>query len=249
MTIQVLDVYHSNRVDFPFEKATGTDGVLIKGGQGQYLEYFHRKCTFIDQARDVGLPWGVFWQMDARYSPESHKAALKQGWPDGNFGPLGLWLACELPFYPCPDWLYNRMQFRGCKPVMSVWDGIAEWSGEAPGIYTSISKWNLIFGRAPDQVQLRLAFMAPLWVAQYKVKAPQHFGLWDHWDLWQYTENPDYSIAREEWWTERMQSWERTAKSPVTGGASSPQSNASSSPSQSQPSHRPISRRLRRPER
>lgn len=191
---QILDIYSGNRVDFDFEKATGTDGVLIKGGQGQWPDYHKRGCKFIDECERVGLPWGIFWQYDARYSPESHKATIKNYWSNG-FGQLGLWLACEFPFYPMLDFIYNRLPYASYKNIMSVWDGIGSWWGEVPGIYTSISKWNLMFGRAPEAVKIELATFARLWVAQYRVKQPAKIGEWASYDLWQYTENPDYSVC------------------------------------------------------
>lgn len=192
--IQILDIYHANKVDLAHEKATGTNAVLIKGGQGSFQEYRYRKCTFIEQCEALDLPWGIYWQMDARYSPIAHKAAIKNSFPDANFGKLGLYLACELPFYPCPDWMYGKMPYAYYKPIESVWRGMYEFSGKYPGIYCSISKWNLIFGRMPTALKQEFADKCDLWQAQYKVSKPDKLGLWPSWKMWQYTENPDYSV-------------------------------------------------------
>lgn len=194
MTIRILDIYSGNRVDLAHEQATGTDAVIIKGGQGQYQEYRYKKCDFIAQCDALGLPYGIYWQMDARYSPESHKAAIKNSFPDANFGKLGLYLACELPYYPLPDWLYGKMPYAYYKPIESVWRGMKTFSGKYPNIYCSISKWNLIFGKMPAALKQEFADNCMLWQAQYKVIKPDHVGLWPSWTLWQYTENPDYSV-------------------------------------------------------
>jgi GH25 family lysozyme M1 (1,4-beta-N-acetylmuramidase) len=194
MTIQILDIYQGNKYDPQQEASTGTDAVLIKGGQGEYLDLEAHKSTYIADTEAAGLPWGIFWQMDARYSPEKHKAAIKGFYDRHGFGRLGLWLACEYPFYPCTDWIYGRMPYAYYKPIESVWRGIAEYTGKVPGIYTSISKWRLIFGLSPLALQQEFATKAKLWVAQYKISKPDQIGQWPNWWFWQYMAEPDYSI-------------------------------------------------------
>lgn len=89
MTYQILDIYYDNPFDAVKEKATGTDGVIIKMGQGQYMDYFVKKCHYIDDCERVGLPWGTYYLPDARYSPESSKAAFKSVLhAKADFGPL-----------------------------------------------------------------------------------------------------------------------------------------------------------------
>jgi hypothetical protein len=195
VTIQILDIYQGNKFNAQREAATGTDAVLIKGGQGQYHDYIEHKCKYVEDCIETGLPWGIFWQMDARYSPESHKAAIKEFHDLIGFGELGLWLACEKPFYPCPDWMYSRMPFAFYKPIESVWRGITAYTGKAPGIYTSPSMWKLIFGQCPKLLQAEFALKSELWVAQYEVDKPDQIGQWalGYW-FWQYTAEPDYSV-------------------------------------------------------
>ncbi len=212
---QILDIYSDNRVDFDQEVATGTDGVLIKGGQGHYQQYRVKKCNFIDQAKDHALPWGIFWQMDARYSPEGCKAAIKDSFPTGDFGPLGLWMACEFPYYSkIIERLYWTFPYAGYKKLEeSVWRGMFNSFGFYPGIYTSISKWNVIFKDCPIGLQQEFAARSRLWVAQYKIAAPDKIGAWVDYTLWQYTENPDYSVVHpnaEGWFNQ------------VTGGSVTP---------------------------
>jgi GH25 family lysozyme M1 (1,4-beta-N-acetylmuramidase) len=197
MTIQILDIYQGNKYDPGQEAATGTDAVLIKGGQGEYQDYEDHKCTYIDQTKQVNLPVGIFWQMDARYSPEKHKAAIKAFYDRHGFGELGLWLACEKPFYPCPDWLYSRMPYAFYKPIESVWRGIMDYTGKVPGIYTSPGMWRLIFGQCPLVLQQEFAAKANLWAAQYQVAKPDRIGQWYSWWFWQYQAEPDYSIFSE----------------------------------------------------
>jgi len=196
MTVQILDIYQGNPFDIEQEINTGTDAVLIKAGQGEYQDYIESRCNYIEQCEHAGLPWGVFWQMDARHSPESHKRALEVFEGAIGFGSLGLWLACEKPFYPCPDLVYSRMKYAYYKPIESVWRGMFTLTGRYPGIYTSPGMWNLIFGRCPPALQKEIAGKSKLWVAQYKVPQPDRIGQWPDYWFWQYQESPDYSISR-----------------------------------------------------
>jgi len=194
MPIQILDIYQGNPFNAVQEKATGTNAVLIKAGQGGTQDYLEHKCGYIEQCDHAGLPWGVYWQMDARYSPERHKAALKAFRDVIGFGQLGLWLACEKPFYPCPDWLYARMPYAFYKPVESIWRGLFEYTGVYPGIYTSPAMFKLIFGQCPLLLQYEFAEKARLWVAQYQVEKPDKIGPWSKYCFWQYQGEPDYSV-------------------------------------------------------
>ena len=198
MPIQILDIFQGNPFNAFQEKATGTDAVLIKAGQGSYQDYLEHKCNYIEQCDHAGLPWGVYWQMDARYSPERHKFALKTFHDAIGFGQMGLWLACEKPFYPCPDWLYARMPYAFYKPVESVWRGLFEYTGFHPGIYSSPAMWKLIFGGCPPALQSEFAAKARLWVAQYQVDKPEKIGLWSKYWFWQYQGEPDYSVFNGE---------------------------------------------------
>jgi hypothetical protein len=194
MTIQILDIYQGNKYDPQQEASMGTDAVLIKGGQGEYLDLEAHKSTYIADTEAAGLPWGIFWQMDARYSPEKHKAAIKGFHDRHGFGALGLWLACEKPFYPCPDWLYTAMPYGFYKPIESVWRGLTSYTGAIPGIYTSPAMWKLIFGQCPLSLQVEFAAKAYLWAAQYKVTKPDRIGQWLGYWFWQYQAEPDYSV-------------------------------------------------------
>lgn len=197
MSIQLLDIYSNNRVNFEQEKATGTDGIFLKGGQGEWPDVPRVHPEWFDQIDALDIPRGIYWQMDARISPEKHKAAIKRLFPDGNFGKLGLWLAVELPFYPLPDFMYWRFPYAGYKMIESVWRGVFAYTGKYPGIYTSISKWNLIFGACPLSLQAEFAEESKLWVAQYKVAQPSKIGAWgEDYTFWQYTENPDYNVYK-----------------------------------------------------
>lgn len=204
---QILDIYSGNRVDFAREKATGTDGILIKLGQGQYPDYLAKKCDFIQRTLDVGLPWGGFWQMDARYSPESTKAAIKQTLDVVGYGKLGFSLAVEFPYYPMPDFVYWTFPYCNYKNIESVWRGVYAHDNRYPDFYSSVSKWNLIMGsytnpdprKASRALQEEFAKLARKWAAQYGVQAPDPWGAWgSHYDWWQYTRDPDYSVMEDE---------------------------------------------------
>ena len=196
MSIQILDIFADNKFDADHEKATGTDGVIIKAGQGQYAEYLARKCKYIDECKRVGLPWGVYWVVDARFSPESQKAAIKQAfplWKAESFGPLGMWLDCEKPTIFMSDTIYRFLSYAYYKPVESIAQMILQTYGKQPGIYTSPGAWKLIFGACPKADQDWFA-QAPLWTAQYQVTKPQMYGSWKTALMWQYQGEPDYSV-------------------------------------------------------
>lgn len=206
MSIQLLDVYADNKVNFAEEKAVGVDGVIIKAGQGQYGEYFDKKCTFIDQVKALDLPWGIYWIVDARYSPESQKAALKQYFPDGNFGPLGLWLDVEKPVISMPEWYYKRLPYAFYKPIESIAQAMLDWSKTGLGIYTSPGQWQLCSGNIP-LAKMEWFAKLPLWSAQYKTVEPDLYGAWTKamLKMWQYQGEPDYSIILDEkWWFDKL---------------------------------------------
>lgn len=212
----IRNVYSSEwgRVNLDQEIATGTDGFLFKGGQGELADFPRIYPDYIKRIEDKGLPWGITWQCDARYSPERHKAGIKQWYPTGNFGKLGLWLCVEYPYYPIPfERLYWLFPFANYKNYESIWRGVFNYTGIYPGIYTSISKWNLIFGsytnpdpkKCPRALQEEIARESDLMVAQYGVSQPDVFGAWmGHWAVWQHRENPDYSVCDDEWFNKRV---------------------------------------------
>lgn len=189
--IKILDIYSANPFDADKEKATGTNGVIVKAGQGHAV-YKHRH--FLDECDRVGLPWGVYWLSDARYSPEGHKRAVKNTFPDGNFGKLGMWIDVEKPLIAMPDMMYRMLPYRYAEPIISLINGIIEYSGHRPGIYTSKGAYNLILSGAevPDRDFLGTL---PLWTAQYNphITRPDLYGSWTTWRYWQFREGPDHS--------------------------------------------------------
>ena len=190
MSIQILDVHPGGKFDIEHERAIGTDGVILKAGQG-HLEYkWHERAILCTMK---GMPWGVYWVVDARYNPEGHKRAIKAAFPAGDFGPLGLWLDVEKPVWTMPDIVYRRLPFAYYKPVESVAQGVIAYSGKRPGIYTSPGMFKLCFGIVPV-AKLRWLASLDLWSAQYKNSRPSLYGAWDKITLWQYQENPDYSV-------------------------------------------------------
>lgn len=196
MSIQVLDIYSGNAFNAEKEKATGTDAVIIKAGQGHAVYPYKAQ---VEQCKAVGLPYGLYWLCDARYSPEGHKAAIKTAFPTGDFGPLGLWLDVEKPLIAMPDWIYGKLPYAYYKPVESVWRGVYLYTGRYPGWYTSPGAWNVICWAMPVSLQDEIAEKADLWTAQYnnKIISPDLYGGWkrlNKWNLWQYQEGPDYSV-------------------------------------------------------
>lgn len=193
-SVQILDIYSGNKFDAEAEKATGVDGVIIKAGQGQNSGYLRDAYPHIAACARVGLPIGFYWLVDARYSPESHKAAIKAAFPAGDFGPLGLWLDVEKPALWMTDFVYRALPYAYYKPVESVWRGVHAYTGKYPGIYTSPGAWNLIMSAMPVTLQQEFAAKCDLWLAHYGVAVPRLVGAWTKYTMWQYQGEPDYSI-------------------------------------------------------
>lgn len=192
MKIQILDIFKGNAFDADKEKATGTDGVIIKGGQGGAI-YEHQ--SIIKECERVGLPWGIYWVSDARYAPEKHKAAIKIAFPTGDFGQLGIWIDVEKPIIIMPDAIYRLLPYRYAKPVISFAQGIIAYSGKFPGIYTALGAYQLILSGA-SQAEKEFLGSLDLWTAQYNshITQPDLYGAWKTWKYWQYMAEPDYSI-------------------------------------------------------
>ena len=200
MSIQVLDIVDGNAFDVEHEKAIGVDAVIVKAGQGQ-LEYKWR--SYIEQVKRAGLTWGLYWVVDARYSPESQKAALKASFPDGDFGPLGLWLDVEKPIIWMPEAIYKKLPYAFYKTIESIAQGMLGHSKTGVGIYTSPGQWQLCSGNVPKD-KLEWFALLPLWTAQYKTIKPDLYGAWKSAVLWQYQGEPDYSIVQDEaWWAKK----------------------------------------------
>ena len=204
MSIQVLDVYAGNKVDFAEEKACGIDGVIIKAGQGQYPQYHAEKCDFIDQCKALGLPWGVYWVVDARYSPESHKATIKQYWPDGEFGPLGPVARRGKAAHRHARGHLQETAVRILQTDREHRPCHAAHSKTGVGVYTSPGQWQLCSGNIPYDKQLFFAAL-PLWTAQFKTATIDLYGAWTKAVMWQYQGEPDYSrVLDVEWWTDKV---------------------------------------------
>lgn len=195
MTKQILDIYNGNRVDAAREKATGTDAVIIKAGQGQNWGYLRASAQQIADFKAVGLPVQYYWLVDARYSPESQKAAIKAAFPPAEWaGKLRLWLDIEKPLIAMPDWMYHKLKYAYAGPIESIAQMLlATYGPDSVGIYTSPNAYRLILGGA--SVARRQWFAQfPLWTAQYKNPKPDNYGYWTGPLMWQYQESPDYSV-------------------------------------------------------
>ncbi len=195
MTKQILDIYSGNRVNAEQEVATGTDAVIVKAGQGQNWGYLRDSQKIIQDFQALGIPVQYYWLVDARYSPESQKAAIKAAFPvDKWSGKLRLWLDIEKPVLSMPDWLYRKQKYAYAGPIESIAQMLLQSYGpNSVGIYTSPGAHYLIMGGASEARQRWFA-QFPLWTAQYKVSKPQMYGYWSNYLMWQYQENPDYSV-------------------------------------------------------
>lgn len=198
MTNRIIDLVDGNAFDVQAELAAGTVGIIVKAGQGQ-LEYNWRQYT--DQADRVGLPWGLYWVCDSRYSPESHKAAIKTAFPTGFFGQLGLWLDIEKPRIDMTDADYMKTPYHGYPLVISVWRGVQAYSGVYPNWYFGPGSWDLIIADMPKYLQDEISQKCNAWIAHYTANDhPDMRGSWSTWTLWQWREGPDLNRINPDWW-------------------------------------------------
>lgn len=190
--MRVIDLYEGNAWD------PGGDGYIFKAGQGQ-REYQWR--LHASRADLEGKPWGLYWVSDSRYSPESHKAAIKSAFPDGNFGKLGLWIDIEKPYIGMTDAAYRQTPYPYYKPVESLWRGVFAYTGVYPGMYFGPGTWDLIMGATPQALQQEFADNCDCWIAHYTLAhQPDMRGKWVSWAMWQYQGEPDYNQVNPEWW-------------------------------------------------
>ncbi len=193
--VRMLDVYAGNVWDPAQELAKGTRGIICKAGQGGF---YSLPKTFISDCERAGLPWGVYWVIDSRYDSGYHLRAIKQAFPDMNFGPLGWWWDCEKPKINMSDAIYRKTPYHGNGLIEAVIDKFTGWCGQSSGIYTAPGFARLVGWYSPmfklKSLAKKLAAM-PLWVAQYNdfILQPDLCGVWTDWLWWQYREGPDYN--------------------------------------------------------
>lgn len=195
--IKIVDVYYGNAFSAQAEKDKGTRGVMIKAGQGGWST-MEQSRAMIDQCEKIGLPYGFYWVIDARYDSGYHMGAIKKAFPDMWFGKLGLWWDCEKPIWTMEDKDYWKCPYAGTGLIEAVTDKFFQWCGKTGGLYTApgfakLLNWSSwLFKVKP--VSAKLARM-PLWVAQYNssITKPDLFGRWTNWVFWQYTPEPDYN--------------------------------------------------------
>lgn len=190
--MNVIDLVDGN------EYEPGADGYIIKAGQGG-LEYNWRDLTA--RARADGKPTGLYWVIDARISPEAHKAEIKRAFPAGDFGELGFWLDIEKPTLRMTDAEYRALPYAYYKPVESVWRGVQAYCGIYPGFYFSPGTWDLIMPATPEILQQEFAAKSPLWIAHHYAQAPMLRGKWLNWVMWQWRGEPDYNHVDPVWWS------------------------------------------------
>ena len=193
MEIQILDISEDSAFDANAEKAKGTAGVLIKGGQGELAYDF---APLVAQCIAAGLPYGFYWVVDARFHSTDHFSAIQKAFPTG-FGQLGLWLDWEKPLTTMTDAQYSALPYAGYKDCSGLIVLLKAWTNQLKGIYTSIGFWDLLsvpHGDVTNQGTAEwFANQCDLWEAEYGVTTPVKIGAWANYTLWQFQESPDYS--------------------------------------------------------
>ena len=161
------------QINFNRMRENGADYVIIRAGQGDRVDpdfAFNYAA-----AKAAGLPRGVYWYYDSRYTPSS-QAKLLIGLIANNLPEIGAWLDIEENYGGAYQGWAN---WRLCLEALRM-------SLPKVGIYTGPAYW--IQHRPTGSEALSFFKSFPLWIANYKVSSPLIPSPWTTWLFWQYTD-------------------------------------------------------------
>lgn len=172
------DIHSPQYVDFAQMKAKGVSGVIMKAGQGLYLDR-----DFIEnwaRAKSAGMPRGVYWYYDNRVDPIRQAELLVKSAALGQ-AELGIWLDLE-----------DRQEGtnKGWKNWYAFLSKVKEMVPQTLiGIYTGYYYFKEFTeaSRIPKP-SLDWFKQFPLWIAAYKTGAPLIPKPWDKYTIWQFTD-------------------------------------------------------------
>jgi GH25 family lysozyme M1 (1,4-beta-N-acetylmuramidase) len=158
-------------INFVQMRDAGASFVILRAGQGAWIDPdFARGYA---AAKAAGLPRGVYWYFDSRYSPLS-QALLCASAVGQDFPELGVWLDLEESY---------GGGYRGWQNWIQC---LAALKTKFPrvGCYTAPFYWML--NRPQDAESLAYFKSFDLWLAHYNVTTPLVPSPWTSWVLWQY---------------------------------------------------------------
>jgi len=168
-------------VDFHQMKSAGAMGVIIRAGQGSWIDPDFRYNW--QKAKDAGLPRGTYWFYDSRSAPVNQAK---------------LWL--EIVGSDVPEmgyWLDLEEKYGGTYRGWTHWKSCLKYLRDARpgygrvGVYTAPYYWTTYRPTEPLELQFFGSF--PLWIANYGVTQPTIPAPWtlDKTFWWQWTSKGD----------------------------------------------------------
>jgi lysozyme len=173
------DASTARHIDFAHMKGSGAKFTIIKCGQKDFADRDY--YLNMELAKQAGLPRGAYWFYDSRATPQS-QAEL---WADILGSDTG-----ELPLFADFEETYNGI-YRGGNNFRLFLDRLKELiPNKEIVIYTGYYYWM-------DNVSTSLHGyynQYALWIANYKVNAPNIPAPWTTWLFWQYTDTGSGAI-------------------------------------------------------
>lgn len=176
-------------IDFEIMKASGCQGVIMKVGQGGFIDRDWK--ANLENAKKAGLPVGGYWYYDNKFTPKSQAKKFLEETQETL--ELGLWLDLEDR---------SQGQYRGWK---RWYDFLEEVKSARPnakiGIYTGYYYWTeYTQGSGIPPASLKYFEQYPLWIASYN-PAPKIPKPWENHTIWQFTDLLDgkfYGVESKE---------------------------------------------------
>lgn len=174
-TVRGIDVSHYQpRIDWVKVKASGVEFAIIKASEGTTnKDKLHKSHT--TNARAAGVLVGSYHFLHYRSDPIVQAK---------NFlAAIGEHKKGDLPPVADIEWAdgITKMNFQTADLALAFLEEVEKKAGITPIIYTAAS----FFDGAPKPERFK---RFPLWVANYRVKAPMVPSPWDSFAIWQYTD-------------------------------------------------------------
>ncbi len=177
MTTDFPDIsFYQGDVNFDIMK-TKTDFIILRAGQANYADSkFERNRS---ECLRVGLPFGIYWFYDDRYSPRAQAEKLASLFAAGHPKPYEIWI----------DWenTYNG-PYSGLSNVVACMELVEQLMGMKTGMYTGYYWFAEHTNSQTHQSQYAWLAQRKLWEAWYTddindVLIPKP---WTQMTVWQY---------------------------------------------------------------
>lgn len=183
--VLLVDISHwqddpttTQTVDFAKMKSMNVSGVIMKAGQGLYLD----KSFLVNwgAAKRASIPRGAYWYYDNRVEPTKQAQTMISSVVDISNGELGIWLdledRTEGVYKGWKNWYVFLSKIREAFPSIRL------------GIYTGHYYWvEFTQGSGIPKPSLDWFNQFPLWIASYG-SSPLKTAPWDNYTIWQVTD-------------------------------------------------------------